>query len=97
MDKIIILIFIIEFFKVNCYESVYLSYEKRLIMAFKLNDERPPLDQFLQGESAHAYEFLGSHFVNWDNRDGVVFRVWAPNALSVSIVGDFNNWDSNAN
>lgn len=66
-------------------------------MAFKLNDERPPLDQFLQGESAHAYEFLGSHFVNWDNRDGVVFRVWAPNALSVSIVGDFNNWDSNAN
>ena len=66
-------------------------------MAFKLNDERPPLDQFLQGESAHAYEFLGSHFVNWDNRDGVVFRVWAPNALSVSVVGDFNNWDSNAN
>ena len=66
-------------------------------MAFKLNDERPPLDQFLHGESAHAYEFLGSHFVNWDNRDGVVFRVWAPNALSVSIVGDFNNWDSNAN
>ena len=66
-------------------------------MAFKLNDERPPLDQFLQGESAHAYEFFGSHFVNWDNRDGVVFRVWAPNALSVSVVGDFNNWDNNAN
>ena len=66
-------------------------------MAFKLNDERTPLDQFLQGESAHAYEFLGSHFVNWDNRDGVVFRVWAPNALSVSVVGDFNNWDNNAN
>lgn len=66
-------------------------------MAFKLNDERPPLEQFLQGESAHAYEFLGSHFVNWDNRDGVVFRVWAPNALSVSVVGDFNNWDKNAN
>lgn len=66
-------------------------------MAFKLNDERPPLEQFLQGESAHAYEFLGSHFVNWDNRNGVVFRVWAPNALSVSVVGDFNNWDKNAN
>lgn len=62
-------------------------------MAFKINDERPPLDRFLQGENAHAYEFLGSHFVNWDNRDGVVFRVWAPNALSVSVVGDFNNWN----
>ncbi len=66
-------------------------------MAFKINDERPPLDQFLQGENAHAYEFLGSHFVNWDNRDGVVFRVWAPNALSVSVVGDFNNWNWDSN
>ena len=31
-------------------------------MAFKINDERAPLDQFLQGESVRAYEFLGSHF-----------------------------------
>ena len=43
-------------------------------MAFKINDERAPLDQFLQGESVRAYEFLGSHFVNWDGRQGVVFR-----------------------
>lgn len=41
-------------------------------MAFKINDERAPLDQFLQGESVRAYEFLGSHFVNWDGRQGVV-------------------------
>ena len=66
-------------------------------MAFKINDERAPLDQFLQGESVHAYEFLGSHFVNWDGRQGVVFRVWAPNALSVSVVGDFNDWNNDAN
>ena len=39
-------------------------------MAFKINDERAPLDQFLQGESVRAYEFLGSHFVNWDGRQG---------------------------
>ena len=66
-------------------------------MAFKINDERAPLDQFLQGESVRAYEFLGSHFVNWDGRQGVVFRVWAPNALSVSVVGDFNDWNNDAN
>ena len=66
-------------------------------MAFSLNDTRPPLDQFLQGESTRAYEFLGSHFVTWDNRGGVVFRVWAPNAKSVSVVGDFNDWNPDAN
>ena len=66
-------------------------------MAYVLNDDRPPLELFLQGESVRAYEFLGSHFVNWDNQDGVVFRVWAPNALSVSVVGDFNGWNKDAN
>ncbi len=66
-------------------------------MAYSLNDTRPPLDQFLAGESTKAYEFLGSHFVTWDNRGGVVFRVWAPNAKSVSVVGDFNDWNPDAN
>ena len=66
-------------------------------MAFSLNDKRTPLEQFLQGESVTAYEFMGSHFVNWGDRDGVVFRVWAPNALSVSVVGDFNDWNPDAN
>ncbi len=66
-------------------------------MAFSLNDTRPPLEQFLQGESVRAYHFLGSHFENWDGRQGVVFRVWAPNAKSVSVVGDFNDWNLDAN
>jgi 1,4-alpha-glucan branching enzyme len=66
-------------------------------MAYTLNDERYPLDQFLAGDSTKAYEFLGSHFVNWNGVDGVVFRVWAPNALSVSVVGDFNDWNQDAN
>ncbi len=37
----------------------------------------------------NAYEFLGS----FKNGSSVIFRVWAPNAKSVSVVGDFNNWD----
>ena len=66
-------------------------------MAFSINDTRPPLEQFLQGEAARAYHFLGSHFENWDGRQGVVFRVWAPNAASVFVVGDFNGWNHDAN
>ena len=45
---------------------------------------------FHQGTYYRSYEFLGCHKVN----DGFIFRVYAPNALSVSVVGDFNNWDS---
>ncbi|MCQ2514322.1 MAG: 1,4-alpha-glucan branching protein GlgB [Ruminococcus sp.] len=64
-------------------------------MNYTLNDERTALDVFHAGDSVHAYELFGAHIVNWDNRNGVVFRVWAPNARSVSVVGDFNNWDNN--
>ena len=44
---------------------------------------------FHQGTNYQAYQLLGSHFEN----DGVVFRVWAPNAKKVAVIGDFNNWD----
>lgn len=40
---------------------------------------------FHQGASEKAYEYLGAHRTG----DAVVFRVWAPNADSVSVVGDF--------
>ncbi len=52
-----------------------------------------PLYLFHRGENAHAYEFFGSHRHKSDGKDGVVFRVWAPHARSVSVVGDFNHWD----
>jgi len=51
------------------------------------------LGDFISGNSVDAYKYLGSHI----EKDSVVFRVWAPQALSVSVVGDFNNWDNEAN
>ena len=51
---------------------------------------------FHQGSSQKAYDYLGAHFCTQDEKQGVVFRVWAPNAVSVSVVGSFNNWDENA-
>lgn len=52
-----------------------------------------PVYLFRQGRNCRAYEFFGSHFTS----GGVVFRVWAPEAVSVSVVGEFNSWDENAN
>ena len=52
-----------------------------------------PLHLFQQGEITQAYDFFGSHFTERNGKKGVVFRVWAPKAASVSVVGDFNHWD----
>ena len=61
----------------------------------KQNSNDVPLYLFHQGKNAKAYEFLGSHKLA--DEDKVVFRVWAPHAAAVSVVGDFNGWDTDAN
>ena len=50
---------------------------------------------FNQGTYYHAYNFLGCHLVKNEKKTGAFFRVWAPNAKSVSVVGDFNSWNEN--
>ncbi len=52
-----------------------------------------PLYLFHQGNNAEAYKLFGSHFVEKDGKKGVIFRVWAPKAVDVSVVGDFNHWN----
>jgi 1,4-alpha-glucan branching enzyme len=56
-------------------------------------------DLYLFGEGAHnrAYEKLGAHPSQRDGQHGVHFAVWAPNAKLVSIIGDFNRWNPEAN
>ena len=53
-------------------------------------------DRYLISEGTHerAYEKLGTHLVRFEDMDGVVFAVWAPNAMQVAVIGDFNNWNS---
>ena len=52
---------------------------------------------FHQGTNCKAYEMLGAHITEEDGQQGVRFSVWAPNAKSVSVVGEFNNWDTRVN
>ena len=51
-----------------------------------------PLYLFHQGTNYKAYEYLGMHRTQKDGKPCMVCRVWAPNAESVSVVGDFNKW-----
>ncbi len=59
----------------------------------------PPLlsefDLYLMGEGTHylKYEKMGAHPTAIEGIAGVMFAVWAPNAVRVSVVGDFNQWD----
>lgn len=48
---------------------------------------------FNSGDNFKTYEMLGSHKMTVDNKAGWRFAVWAPNAESVRLVGDFNGWD----
>ena len=52
-----------------------------------------PLYLFHEGSNAQAYSYFGAHR---KNADTVVFRVWAPHAARVSVVGDFNDWSDDA-
>ena len=59
----------------------------------------PPMlsdfDRYLFGEGRHwhIYDRLGAHRRSVEGQDGVNFAVWAPNAQSVQVIGDFNGWD----
>lgn len=51
------------------------------------------LYDFLMGQSIEAYKYFGAHFITKDDVEGVVFRVYAPMAKEVSVIGEFNNWN----
>ncbi len=56
-----------------------------------------PLYLFYQGKNSESYKFFGVHPVTEDGEKKYRFRVWAPNAVSISVVGDFNEWNRDTN
>lgn len=51
------------------------------------------LERFGNGDLDNAYEYLGAHIKTVNGIDGTDFAVWAPTAVRVSVIGDFNGWD----
>ncbi|MCI8938717.1 MAG: 1,4-alpha-glucan branching protein GlgB [Dorea sp.] len=69
--------------------------EKKNVKAYEIGE----LDHYLFGQGTHyeIFKKLGAHPVKNGRKKGVYFAVWAPHAKSVSVVGEFNNWDRTAN
>ncbi|HEC68042.1 MAG TPA: 1,4-alpha-glucan branching protein GlgB [Candidatus Desulfofervidus auxilii] len=49
---------------------------------------------FKQGNHFRLHEKLGAHLMTVNDIQGAFFGVWAPNAASVSVIGDFNGWNT---
>ena len=63
----------------------------------KTNPNDFPLYLFYQGKNYEAYKFFGVHSKKKGRGYTFNFKVWAPNAVSISVVGDFNEWDRTKN
>lgn len=66
-------------------------------MNYSLSEERDVAEVFASGDGTEIFEYFGAHLAQQDGKHGVLFRVWAPNAQSVSVVGSFNDWNSTEN
>lgn len=64
--------------------------KKRSVSKKDLNNE---FELFSKGLNFYAYQIMGCHSFEEDGKKGHIFRVWAPNAKSVRLVGDFNDWN----
>ena len=69
--------------------------ELTFVDPYAFSSSMQELDSYLLAEGTHMqmYEKLGAHLHTINGVAGTLFTVWAPNALRVSVVGDFNNWD----
>ena len=60
-------------------------------------DVKNEIRKFHLGEGTDLHRVFGAHFAESDGVSGVIFRLWAPNVFSVSVVGDFNFWNEEKN
>ncbi|MBC6112231.1 1,4-alpha-glucan branching protein GlgB [Pedobacter sp. CCM 8938] len=69
--------------------------QSKSVWAFSLFSDYD-IDLFLVGKHFRLYEKMGSHLTEVEKVHGTYFSVWAPNAINVSVVGNFNDWNREA-
>lgn len=77
------------------YIAQYGDTEKEIMDPYSYDSliKEADLKAFNAGINYNVYDMLGAHIKTVKGVRGVNFAVWAPNAVRVSVVGDFNNWD----
>ena len=71
-------------------------FKEALCLKKNTSNDDFPLYLFKQGTNFEAQRYLGSHLTTENGQEGAMFRVWAPRAKAVSVVGDFNDWKPGA-
>ncbi len=84
-----------DFFDYYFEKTTYENHTYICIDPYSFLPQISELDCFLfnQGNHYKIYEKLGAHIKTVNGIKGVCFGVWAPSALRVSVIGNFNNWD----
>ena len=77
--------------KKNAKSESLITVEKKDPYAFKRILKAEDEEKFLSGCDDKAFKYMGSHKATVDGVRGSVFRVWAPSAVRVSVIGEFNN------
>ena len=73
------------------YEDEHFIDSKKMVWNYSFFTEED-IRLFQEGELFTAYEKFGSHQLRVLDTEGYYFAVWAPNATSVSVIGEFNGW-----
>jgi len=77
------------------YEDLHFVDSTKPVWNYSLFDDED-VKNFQQGTLYRAYELFGSHAAEVLNKTGYYFAVWAPNATSISVIGNFNKWSDDA-